>query len=239
MRKRFSPGYWDSRQRLLTAASLDSSSSCYCFWTFGQLVKERLHHLNKIRSGSKFAKSKKTSGSKELTMSVVLLYRVQRVDKTLENIITFYGWQDSFVRNIKNIQSYFILLRGDKKFDKKGNGNWFQIVKEPAGTKPSWASALTTQNHSGSSWIEKMFKNEYSQRLREIVATLDIFLKFDENLWRPYSKPWHTGPAQRWGRFHLARGSCTVRCTWRRQWWWLWWWGWGLLIGWLYNIQCG
>ena len=101
-------------------------------------------------------------------MSVVLLYRVQRVDKTLENIITFYGWQDSFVRNIKNIQSYFILLRGDKKFDKKGNGNWFQIVKEPAGTKPSWASALTTQNHSGSSWIKKMFNNEYSQRQREI-----------------------------------------------------------------------
>ena len=159
-------------------------------------------------------------------MSVVLLYRVQRVDKTLENIITFYGWQDSFVRNIKNIQSYFIFLRGDEKFDKKGNGNWFPIVKEPAGTKPSWASALTTQNHSGSSWIEKMFNNEYSQRQREIVATLDIFLKIDENWRQPYSKPWHTGRVQRWGRFHLARGSCRVRCTWRRQWWWLWWWGW-------------
>jgi len=56
-------------------------------------------------------------------MSIVLLYRVQRVDKTLENIIAFHGSQDSFVRNIKNIQSYFIFLRGDEKFDKKGNGN--------------------------------------------------------------------------------------------------------------------
>ena len=53
-------------------------------------------------------------------MSVVLLYRVQRVDKTLQNIITFYGWQDSFVKNIKNIQSYFIFLPRDKKFNKKG-----------------------------------------------------------------------------------------------------------------------
>ena len=141
------------------------------------------------------------------------------------------------MRNIKNIQSYFFFYEVTKSSTKRDR-NWFPIVKEPAGTKPSWASALTTQNHSGSSWIEKMFNNEYSQRQREIVPTMDIFLKIDENLWQPCSKLWHTGRVQRWGRFHLARGSCTVRCTWRRQWWWLWWWGWGLLIGWLYGIQC-
>ena len=60
-------------------------------------------------------------------MSVVLLYRVERVDKTLQNIITFHGWQNSFVRNTKNIQSYFILLRGDKNFDKEGIETDFKL----------------------------------------------------------------------------------------------------------------
>ena len=68
-------------------------------------------------------------------MSVVLLYRVQWIYKTCDWDI-YHNLLDQFAGAI-----YHNLL--DQKL----------INFQPAGTNPSWASALTTQNHSGSSCV--------------------------------------------------------------------------------------